>query len=60
LLGSAQGTLKTGRQVNFPKSTPVANLYIEMLDRMGAKCDAFGESHASRHQRFNGRLPGLV
>jgi len=60
LVGNAQGTLKCGRQVNVPKNTPVANLYIEMLDRMGAKCDSFGESHTSPHQRFNGRLPGLA
>jgi hypothetical protein len=60
LAGKAGGTLKTGRQVNFPKSTPVSNLYIEMLDRMGAKVDSFGESHTSKHQRFDGRLPGLV
>jgi hypothetical protein len=60
LAGNAGGTLKTGRQVNFPKNTPVANLYIEMLDRMGAKVETFGESHTSTHQRYNGRLPGLV
>ena len=60
LVGNAGGTLKTGRQVSFPKNTPVSNLYIEMLDRMGAKVETFGESHTSKNQRFNGRLPGLV
>jgi hypothetical protein len=60
LAGKACGTLKTGRQLSFPKHTPVANLYIEILDRMGAKVETFGESHTSKHQRFNGRLPGLV
>ncbi|MDB5309930.1 MAG: hypothetical protein JWO38_4132 [Gemmataceae bacterium] len=60
LAGKAGGTLKPGRQVSFPKGTPVANLYVEVLDRMGAKVDSFGESHTSRNQRFNGRLPGLV
>lgn len=60
LAGTAGGTLKTGRQVNFPKGTPVSNLYLEMLDRMGAKAESFGESHTSKNQRFNGRLPGLA
>ncbi len=60
LVGNAGGTLKTGRQVSFPKNTPVSNLYLEMLDRMGAKAESFGESHTSKNQRFNGRLPGLV
>jgi hypothetical protein len=59
LAGNAQGTLRTGRQVNFPKKTPVANLYVEMLDRMGAKVRSFGDSHASPNAAFDGRLPGL-
>lgn len=60
LAGQAGGTLNTGRQLSFPKNTPVSNLYVEILDRMGVKVDAFGESDTSKHQRFNGRLPGLV
>jgi hypothetical protein len=57
--GQAQGTLKTGRHVAFPKRTPMSNLFVEMLDRMGVKVDAFGESRTSKHAAFDGRLPGL-
>lgn len=60
LVGNAQGTLKTGRQIDFPKKTPVSNLYVEMLDRMQVKVDEFGESKTSRFANFDGRLPGLV
>lgn len=60
LVGNAQGTLKTGRQVEFQKNTPVANLYVEMLERMGGKVDAFGDSKTSKNAAYNGRLPGLV
>jgi len=60
LVGNAQGTLKTGRQIAAPKKTPVSNLYLEMLDRMGAKVKSFGESATSKHRQFDGRLPGLV
>jgi hypothetical protein len=60
LAGKAGGALKTGRQVDFPKATPISNLYVEMLDRMGAKVESFGDSHTSKSQRFNGHLPGLV
>jgi hypothetical protein len=60
LVGNAQGTLKTGRQVDFEPDTPMSNLYVEMLDRMGAKPDSFGESHTSPKARYGGRLPGLV
>jgi hypothetical protein len=58
--GRAQGTLKTGRHLAFPKRTPMSNLYVEMLDRMGAKVEEFGESRTSKHAAFNGRLPGLA
>jgi Protein of unknown function (DUF1552) len=60
LVGGAQGTLKGGRQIDYPKRTPMSNLFVEMLDRMGAPVKEFGESAVSKDQRFNGRLPGLV
>ena len=60
LAGNAQGTLKTGRQVDFQKKTPAANLYVEMLDRMGVKVAEFGNSKTGRGAAYNGRLPGLV
>jgi len=44
LAGRAKGTLQPGRHVVCPAKTPVANLYLGMLDRMGAKLDKFGES----------------
>src|SRR5207302_6199209 len=60
LAGNAQGTLKTGRQVKFQKDTPVANLYVEMLDRMGVKADEFGNSKTAKGAAYGGRLPDLV
>ena len=60
LAGNAQKTLKTGRHVAFPKKTPMSNLYVEMLDRMGVKAGEFGESKVSKHAAFDGRLPGLA
>ncbi|MFN3649837.1 MAG: DUF1552 domain-containing protein [Armatimonadota bacterium] len=60
LAGRAQGTLRTGRQVTVQPKTPVANLYVELLDRIGAKVDAFGDSRSSPHAAYDGRLPGLA
>lgn len=60
LAGKAGGTLKTGQHIACEKGTPVANLYIEMLDRMGVHVERFGDSHSSPKQTHNGRLPGLV
>jgi hypothetical protein len=44
LAGRAGGTLKPGRHVVTPKNTPLCNLYVSMLDRMGVKADHFGDS----------------
>ncbi len=60
LVGKAGGTLKTGRQIDFQKQTPVANLYIEVLDRMGAPVKSFGNSHTASTAAYDGRLPGLI
>ncbi len=60
LAGKAGGSLKTGRQLVYQDQTPVSNLYVEMLNRMGAKIDRFGDSATSEHAAYGGRLPGLV
>jgi hypothetical protein len=60
LVGKAQGTLRPGRHVALEKETPVANLYLEMATRMGAKLTEFGESATSAKAKNGGKLPGLV
>jgi hypothetical protein len=49
--GRAGGTIQPGRHIRFPKETPLTNLYLSLLDRMGATTASFGDS--------TGRLPGL-
>ena len=44
LCGGGGGTLKPGRHVQFEKETPMTNLYLSLLDRMGAKADKLGDS----------------
>jgi hypothetical protein len=51
LAGKGGGTLKTGRHLRYPRETPLMNLYLSMLDRMGVYVDSFGDS--------TGRLTGL-
>ncbi len=51
LAGGGGGTIKGGRHVKYPRDTPLTNLYMSMLDRMGVKVDSFGDS--------KGRLDGL-
>ncbi len=52
LLGRANGTLKPGRHVVYPSGTPITNLYLSMLDRMGVRAESIGDS--------NGQLPQLT
>lgn len=51
LAGKGGGTIKTGRHVKYPKDTPMTNLFLSMLDRVGAAVDSIGDS--------TGRLKGL-
>lgn len=44
LCGRAGGTLDPGRHVRLPRETPMANLFLEMMDRMGVRQDRFGDS----------------
>ena len=46
LVGKAGGTLAAGPPGRLHKGTSVGNLYVAMLDRMGAKVDTFGTGTA--------------
>ncbi len=42
--GKGCGTLRTGRHVRYPDETPMANLFVSMLERVGTPPDRFGDS----------------
>ncbi len=44
LAGRGGGTIQTGRHVKMPKETPLNNLFMSMLDRVGANVDTLGDS----------------
>jgi hypothetical protein len=47
MAGRARGTITTGRHLRFPEETPMCNLFMSMLDRMGASVDFIGDSTGS-------------
>ncbi len=51
LAGSGGGSIETGRHLRYDLETPVCNLFMSMLDRMGVNAPFIGDS--------TGRLPGL-
>lgn len=44
LAGRAKGSLRPGRRLRYAEHTPVSNLYVSMLQRMGIEENAFGDS----------------
>jgi hypothetical protein len=52
LAGKAGGSLRSGRHLQYAHNTPLANLFVEMLDRMNTPVASFGDS--------TGRLDGLA
>ena len=44
LAGRGGGTVTPGRHIKADNRTPLNNLFLSMLDRVGAKCDRFGDS----------------
>lgn len=47
LAGRAGGRLNSGRYIACPKNTPLCNLYVSMLERMGTPVERFGDSTAA-------------
>jgi hypothetical protein len=44
IMGGANGGLQTGRHIATKEDTPVANVFLSMMDRMGVEKDSFGDS----------------
>jgi Protein of unknown function (DUF1552) len=52
LAGGANGKVKPGRHIVYPKGTPMTNLYVALLDHMDIPTETFGDS--------NGKLEHLT
>ena len=50
--GGAAGSYKGGRHIRYHELTPMANLSLALLDKVGVHLDSFGDS--------NGRVGGLL
>jgi hypothetical protein len=44
LAGRGAGSLKSGRHIKYERGTPLNNLYLSLLDRMGVKREILGDS----------------
>jgi hypothetical protein len=44
LLGGGTGQLQGGRHIRYSEDTPVSNLYLAIMDKLGIQADKFGDS----------------
>lgn len=44
LAGGGGGSLRPGRRLRAPKDTPMCNLHLSIMNRMGVAADTFGDS----------------
>jgi hypothetical protein len=44
LLGGGTGQLQGGRHVRYPQDTPISNLYLAIMDKLGVEAGKFGDS----------------
>jgi hypothetical protein len=44
IVGSGGGFIKTGRRIVYRRETPMCNLFLTMMDRMGVRQEHFGDS----------------
>ena len=45
LIGHGGGTIRSGRHIVYPKETPLANLYLSLLERLGVPTEKLGDSN---------------
>ena len=44
VVGGGAGTIKGGRHLIYPEGTPLTNLHVTLLDKVGVPVDKFGDS----------------
>jgi hypothetical protein len=44
LVGGAGGSVKGGKNIVLPERTPLANIHLTMLDKLGIRQESFGNS----------------
>ena len=50
--GGAAGKMRGGRHIRFAKPTPLANLHLTLLDKVGVRLDSFADSQGMVDELF--------
>src|SRR5262249_35049525 len=51
--GGAAGRMKGGRHIKYAKQTPLANLHLTLLDKVGVHLDSFADSQGKVDELFD-------
>ena len=44
VVGSGAGAIRGGRHLRYPEKTPMSNLMLTLMDKLGVKIDRLGDS----------------
>lgn len=50
--GGGAGTHKGGRHIRYTQPTPLANLHLSLLDKVGIRLDTFADSNGRLHELY--------
>ena len=50
--GGAAGNMQGGRHIKFDKPTPLANLHLTLLNKIGVPCESFADSQGQMDELF--------
>jgi hypothetical protein len=50
--GGAAGNMRGGRHIQYPEPTPLANLHLTLLDKVGVRLDSFADSDGKVDELF--------
>jgi hypothetical protein len=50
--GGAAGAMRGGRHMRYERSTPLANLHLTLLDKVGVRLDSFADSDGKMDELF--------
>jgi Protein of unknown function (DUF1552) len=59
LVGGKAAGITGGRYIRFPQGTPLANLHLTLLDKLGISIDKFGDSTGKLNNIFDAGLPNI-
>ncbi len=59
LIGGKAAGITGGRYIRFPQGTPLANLHLTLLDKLGISIDKFGDSTGKLDNIFDAGLSNI-